>query len=104
MAGQFTKSITSEEVVARLEQGKPLSIIDVREPDEWNSGHIPGAKHLPLGQISARHSELDPKRETIVVCRSGNRSGLACELLEAMGYDVVNLTGGMLGWKGRLEF
>ncbi|RUS45698.1 rhodanese-like domain-containing protein [Cohnella sp. AR92] len=104
MAGKFSKSITTDEVAAQMKQGKKLNIVDVREQDEWNSGHIAGAKHIPLGMISHRHKELDPKQETIVVCRSGNRSGLACELLESMGYNVVNMTGGMMSWTDTVEY
>lgn len=77
-------------------------IVDVREPNEWSAGHIAGAKHIPLGQLIERQHELDPKRETIVVCRSGNRSGLACELLAEKGFDVVNMTGGLNAWTDEL--
>lgn len=98
MAGKFTKAITPDVVAEWIKQGKELQIVDVREQDEWNSGHIAGAKHIPLGMVGSRHKELDPNQETILVCRSGNRSGLACELLESMGYDVVNMTGGMMNW------
>ncbi|GMK39328.1 rhodanese-like domain-containing protein [Paenibacillus sp. CCS19] len=104
MAGKFSKEITTDEVAALIKQGNKLHIVDVRELDEWQSGHIPGAKHIPLGTLGQRRSEIDSKQETIVVCRSGNRSGLACEMLESLGYDVVNMTGGMMNWNGNLEF
>ncbi|EFM09500.1 Rhodanese domain protein [Paenibacillus curdlanolyticus YK9] len=104
MAGKFSKAMTSDDVAELIKQGKTLHIVDVREQDEWDAGHIAGAKHIPLGQISSRHTELDPKQETIIVCRSGNRSGLACEHLESLGYKVVNMSGGMLNWKGSIEF
>ncbi|MDF2659728.1 MAG: rhodanese protein [Paenibacillus sp.] len=104
MAGQFSKAITAKEVKERLEQGERLSILDVREPDEWEAGHIDGARHIPLGLIVQRHKELNPGKETIVVCRSGNRSGLACELLESMGYSVANMTGGMSQWGGQVKY
>jgi rhodanese-related sulfurtransferase len=77
-------------------------ILDVREPAEWSAGHIAGAKHIMLGQLLERQQELDPKRETIVVCRSGNRSGLACELLQERGFNVVNMTGGLSSWTDEL--
>jgi rhodanese-related sulfurtransferase len=104
VAGKFSKAITTDEVAALIKQGKKLHIVDVRELDEWQSGHIPGAKHIPLGMLGQRHTELDPKQETTLVCRSGNRSGLACELLESLGYNVVNMTGGMLNWNGNVKY
>ncbi|MWC30787.1 rhodanese-like domain-containing protein [Paenibacillus sp. MMS18-CY102] len=103
MAGKFSKAITPDQVAEWMKQGVALHIVDVREQDEWDSGHIAGAKHMPLGMVSQRHSELNPKQETIIVCRSGNRSGLACEHLESLGYNVVNMTGGMMNWNGSVE-
>ncbi|WP_127530993.1 rhodanese-like domain-containing protein [Paenibacillus kobensis] len=103
MAGKFSKAVTTEQVAEWIEQGKTMQIVDVREQDEWDSGHISGAKHIPLGMIGSRHTELDPKKETVMVCRSGNRSGLACELLESLGYNVSNMTGGMMNWAGNIE-
>lgn len=102
MAFQIPKEITPQEVSERLKQSESLLIIDVREPNEWSAGHIAGAKHIPLGQLIERQHELDPKRETIVVCRSGNRSGLACELLTEKGFNVVNMTGGLNAWTDEL--
>ncbi|WP_308633857.1 rhodanese-like domain-containing protein [Paenibacillus silvisoli] len=104
MAGKFSKAITPDEIVNLMNQGKQLNILDVREQEEWDSGHIIGAKHIPLGLIGSRHSEIDSNIETIVVCRSGNRSGLACELLESLGYKVINMTGGMMQWSGSVEY
>jgi rhodanese-related sulfurtransferase len=91
------------EVKERMKRGDNFTILDVREPDEWASGHIPGAKHIPLGEIEARHGELDKKGETVVVCRSGGRSSTACEFLAAMGYHVINMPGGMSAWQGDIE-
>ncbi|MGG1600768.1 rhodanese-like domain-containing protein [Paenibacillus naphthalenovorans] len=104
MAGKHSKVILPHEVRKRLEQGEKLNLLDVREQDEWESAHIPGAKHIPLGTIGERRKELDPDKETIVICRSGNRSGLACEYLESMGYKVVNMQGGMSEWTGDIEY
>lgn len=104
MAGKHSKDITTQEVKRRLEQGEPLQIVDVRELDEWMSGHIPGAKHIPLGSLFERHKELGAQQEIIVVCRSGNRSGLACEFLESFGYHVSNMLGGMLEWDGDVAY
>jgi rhodanese-related sulfurtransferase len=89
-----------EEVLERVRRKENVVILDVREPEEWESGHIPGAKHIPLRQIAKSLNELDPKQETIVVCRSGNRSGQACDFLSSMGYNVINMSGGMSKWSG----
>lgn len=93
------KTITPEEVRDRLNSGESLLIIDVREDEEVAAGMIPGAKHIRLGDLPARLSELDEQAEIIMVCRSGARSGAACEYLEDLGYrDVKNMIGGMLSW------
>jgi len=102
MAGKYSKDILPQEVKRQLERGEKLMIVDVREPEEWASGHIPGARHIPLGSLHEKHKELDPKCEYIIVCRSGSRSSFACELLEGLGYQVANMTGGMLNWDGEI--
>ncbi|MGO4106633.1 rhodanese-like domain-containing protein [Paenibacillus sp. YAF4_2] len=102
MAFKFPKATTPQEVAAKLINGEKLYLLDVRETDEWTYGHVEGAKHIPLGQLSERLHELDPSKETIVICRSGNRSGLACELLSEKGFNVVNMTGGLNAWIDKL--
>lgn len=77
-------------------------VLDVREDKEWAAGHIPHAKHIPLGQLAGRLSELDKhKQKPIVVsCRSGHRSARACALLKKSGFENVhNLAGGILAWE-----
>ncbi|RTE09828.1 rhodanese-like domain-containing protein [Paenibacillus whitsoniae] len=96
--------ILPQDVLRRQEQGEPVHILDVREQDEWESGHIHGAYHIPLGQINRALNELDREQETIVVCRSGNRSSRACEYLSSLGCRVVNMTGGMSAWSGALAY
>jgi len=94
------QEITPSEVKERLERGEKLHIIDVREDEEVALGMIPGAKHIPLGQLPERLGEIDKTGETIMVCRSGGRSGRACEFLEASGVQgVKNMAGGMLAWE-----
>jgi rhodanese-related sulfurtransferase len=74
--------------------------LDVREPDEWEAFHIPGATLIPLGQLAARADELPSGREIIVVCRSGNRSAEGRDILLAAGFEqVTSLAGGMLDWQ-----
>ena len=84
---------------ARTRQQAGAQIVDVREPDEWRAGHIPGAVHVPLASLQARMRDLDPQRELIVVCRSGNRSAMAVSFLQSAGLaGAVNLEGGMIAW------
>ena len=72
-------------------------LIDVREPHEVAEGTLPGAENIPLGELQARLTELDPARRIVVFCRSGGRSAFAAEQLAAAGCDdVVNLAGGIL--------
>ncbi|WP_297990654.1 rhodanese-like domain-containing protein [Anoxybacillus sp.] len=97
------KHILPQEVEQQLKEGRALSIIDVREDEEVAQGKIPGARHIPLGQLLERMNEVNKDQEHILVCRSGNRSGMACQLLESYGYRVVNMTGGMLEWTGEVE-
>lgn len=99
---QFRSQMT-DEVVQRLAQKEAIVILDVREQDEWESGHIPDAKHIPLMELPTRLEELNPEDEIIVVCHSGGRSHHACEYLAHMGYNVVNMLGGMSVWRGDIE-
>ncbi len=95
-------TITVEEVKARTDAGEKLNIIDVREPNENAEFNI-GGTLVPLGTIqSMQVDDLEPfkNEELIVYCRSGNRSGQACLILETLGFkNVKNLTGGMLNWR-----
>ncbi|MEB3101587.1 rhodanese-like domain-containing protein [Ferviditalea candida] len=102
MAYQATKQATGAEVEERIKNNEEVNIIDVREDVEWISGHIPQAKHIPLGQLLQRLDELDKNKEYIMVCAGGNRSSLACEFLSERGYDVTNLIGGMSRWRGEV--
>lgn len=96
-------TFTAKEVENMLKEGKQLDIIDVRETDEVAAGKIPGAQNIPLGLIEARMHELDKSKEYIMVCRSGGRSGRAAQFLEGRGFKVINMTGGMLAWEGKVE-
>ncbi|MGF7049580.1 rhodanese-related sulfurtransferase [Paenibacillus sp. DS2015] len=102
MAFHISKEITPESLASRLKKGESLLVIDVREPQEWHAGHIAGATHIQLGQLLDRLDELDSAQEMFMVCRSGSRSGLACELLSERGFDVVNMTGGLNEWTDEL--
>lgn len=95
--------ITAKELEEKLTKGEKINIIDVREDEEVATGIIPGAKHIPLGQIPERLEELDKNEHYYMVCRSGGRSGNACKFLIQQGYRVTNMVGGMLEWKGEKE-
>lgn len=75
-------------------------VLDVREPSEFADGSIPGAVNIPLGDLPRRLADVPRDRTIACLCRSGNRSGKAQSILVDKGYDAVNLTGGMLAWKG----
>jgi rhodanese-related sulfurtransferase len=73
-------------------------LVDVREPFEWDAGHAPQARHIPLGQLPRQLATLPSDRQIILVCRSGNRSAQATALLANAGLEAANLTGGMAAW------
>lgn len=72
-------------------------LLDVREPDEWEAGHAPGAVHLPLGRLAEAPDLLDGK-PVFAICRSGRRSGEAAKALTAAGIEARNVDGGMQAW------
>jgi rhodanese-related sulfurtransferase len=93
------KHITPDELKVKLNNGEHPAIIDVREAEEVAEGMIPGAIHIPLGELALRQNEIEQTEEIILVCRSGNRSQRAYEFLEAQGFTrLFNMTGGMLAW------
>ncbi|RKQ37291.1 rhodanese-like domain-containing protein [Oceanobacillus halophilus] len=97
------KQITAKELEQKLSNGEQLHIIDVREDIEVAAGKIPGVKHIPLGQIPERLDEIDKNKHYYMVCRSGARSSNACAFLSKEGYNVSNVTGGMMNWNGEVE-
>lgn len=95
------QNITPMELNMRLEMGEEIFILDIRNYDEWLSGHIPGATHVHRDLMEMRIESLVPDYDTefVVNCKSGGRSLLAAEQLMRMGYkNVLNLEGGMLAW------
>lgn len=79
-------------------------LLDVREPDEWEAGHAPDARHIPLGQLGARAEEIPKTAAIYVICRSGVRSARATQALTGAGWQALNVDDGMQGWAaaGRL--
>lgn len=91
-------TIEPREAAAQLEAGE-LAVIDVREHDEWQAGRIPGALHIPLGELAERFHEVAGAGPRVAfVCRSGARSGYATEATTAAGLPALNVAGGMQAW------
>ena len=100
-AGATLKEVSATEVQVARDRGDELLLLDVREPAEWETAQIEGARLLPLGELEARLSELHDWRERRVVihCHHGGRSAHACEVHQAAGFrDVANLAGGIEAW------
>ena len=84
---------------AKRRQDQGAVLIDVRETSEWQAGHAPGARLIPLGMLSGRLNDVPSDREVLLICQSGNRSGAALQLLLRQGFDkVFNVSGGMGAW------
>jgi rhodanese-related sulfurtransferase len=99
-------SLTPQEAWQRLSQKQPVSgqptptLIDVREPWEFNGGHAKGAHNIPLSQLGRRMSEIPADRDVLVICQSGNRSVTAAHFLQRQGITrVVNVSGGTTVWR-----
>jgi rhodanese-related sulfurtransferase len=89
-----------EQLQAKVQGGGGVQLVDVRTPDEYRAGRVKGAKLIPLQELSGRYNEIDPAKPVVLVCRSGNRSGQAYQLLSKQGYaQVSHLEGGMLRWQ-----
>ena len=98
------RQISPEEVHAALERGDALCLVDVRQPWEYESHHIAGAKLLPLGELPRRIAELDPAETIICLCEHGIRSRHAADFLAAQGFsNVATMTGGMAEYPGPIE-
>jgi rhodanese-related sulfurtransferase len=75
-----------------------VTLIDVRNPDEYEEGHVPGARLIPLPEIGERVDEVPADGPVYVICAMGGRSRKACEVLKLEGRDVTNIAGGTRGW------
>ena len=82
-----------------LHQKENLTILDVREVEEFQEGHIEGAVNAPLSTLDKGYEQLDASKRYYVICQGGMRSERACKFLETKGFDVVNVEGGMNQWK-----
>lgn len=95
-------SISMEEAAPRMAEPQHPLILDVREPDEFAAGHVPGALNVPLKQVGAWAKAQPKDRPVMVICRSGKRSLRASAELAEQGFtQVTNVQGGFLAWKER---
>jgi len=106
---RFTKDnmiseISPQELKMRLDQGTSVVLLDVREDEEVAIVRLPGAVHIPMGEVPGRLHELDPDKEIIVYCHHGVRSLRVAQFLAQRDFDrVVNLTGGIDAWAIEVE-
>jgi rhodanese-related sulfurtransferase len=97
------RTLKSAEFRSEMEQSKHKLLIDVREPHEYKSGCIPGAKNIPLSQLEQRLGEIPKEREVFLYCRSGMRSKSAARILSKHGLiRLAHLQGGLSSWDGKL--
>ncbi|WP_070120374.1 rhodanese-like domain-containing protein [Bacillus marinisedimentorum] len=95
----------SPEKAQALIQEEDVQVLDVRTSQEFAEGHIPGAMLIPLQELEGRLGELDKEGKYVVVCRSGNRSAQASEILAENGFtNIHNMNGGMSQWTGDVKF
>jgi rhodanese-related sulfurtransferase len=94
---QTEQDLSPEKVAEIIEKGE-AQLIDVREPYEYEAGHIAGVKHIELERLAGRAEEIDKDRPVIFQCRLGRRSAMASEAFRASGYDAYNMAGGLLAW------
>jgi rhodanese-related sulfurtransferase len=92
--------LTPREFLDQRDAGEDLTLLDVREDWEVELAPVPTETvHIPMGEISDRIAELQPKKATVVICRSGGRSAQVAQFLEHQGFEkVFNLSGGILAW------
>jgi adenylyltransferase/sulfurtransferase len=99
-----TDAIDAIQLKEKIDRGDKFTLIDVREPHEFQIGRIPGSTLIPLGELPKRLSELDPNAEIVAHCRSGARSQKAVDLLKQHGFkNVRNMTGGILAWSDKVD-
>lgn len=99
MTDSTPKPLAPADLKARLDAGDSLVLLDVRGEGEVAICALPGITHIPLGELSVRHTELDPEAETVVICHHGIRSAHAANALAGLGFEALwNLSGGVERW------
>lgn len=103
--GAVYVNITAEEAKKIMDTEEGYVILDVREQDEYDAGHIPGAILIPYTQIDAKANEMLPDKDRLILvyCRSGRRSKIAAEALAELGYTNIKEFGGILDWPYEVE-
>lgn len=91
--------MTVDQLCEELSSDRPPLVLDVREDHEVATGTVPGALHVPLGDLAQRAAEIPKDQRIAVICRSGNRSRVATDLLDRSGWDARNVKGGMQAWQ-----
>jgi len=88
-----------ESLFKRVSRHEPFLVLDVRRPDEWREGHIPGASHIHVGDLARRMHELPKDQPIVTVCRTGHRAEIAASMIAATGREVIAVRGGMEDWE-----
>ncbi|MBP2098775.1 rhodanese-like domain-containing protein [Enterococcus rivorum] len=96
-------SVKELKELMEIRLNEPVSIVDVREIDEFTLGHIPSAKNFPLSTLPETISKLNKEEPHYVICQHGIRSQSACGFLKQSGYNVINVSEGMSAWDGKVE-
>ena len=91
-------TITVSSLKQLLKQQADIQLIDVREVEEYDEQRINEARNVPLSELSDRVNEFNTADDYVIICRSGNRSHTACQLLNDHGVKVTNVAGGMIEW------
>ncbi len=92
------KAALSATDVSEIVDDETIDLIDVREPHEFEAGHIAGSRNIALGELTARSDEISRERKIVFYCRSGSRSAMATDAFTEAGYDARNMEGGMISW------
>ena len=99
LLGTSVPTINVQELDEELKNGQRQFLLDVRQPQEYQLGHIPGAKLIPLGSLNSRISELPKDREIVCICATGHRSVPAVNKLMGAGIEARSLKNGMIAWQ-----
>jgi rhodanese-related sulfurtransferase len=99
LLGESVPTISAHELQEKVKDGKQPFLLDVRQPEEFRSGHISGAKLIPLDELSNRIQEVPKGREIVCICASGHRSVPAVRTLMAEGYTASSMNNGMIAWQ-----
>lgn len=105
-SGTEVPEISASELKQRMDRHQPMVLVDVREPFERDIADLPdyGQVRIPVGELAERMDELDPSDAIVLYCRSGARSGWAAQQLQEKGFtSVLNLKGGVLGWREEVD-